>query len=80
MDKALPKKLKENCSDFKIPIDKKIWALKVPTTRMKITTLNWLLESPFWKYKQKWYAVSPNEVIENKQKYPNHWRRIDKAD
>jgi len=80
MDKVLPKQIKEKCSDFKIPIDKKIWALNVPTTKMKITTLNWLFENPFWKYKQKWYAISPNEVIANKRKYPNHWRRIQKAD
>lgn len=80
MDKSKPKIILEKCSDFKIPIDIKVWKLDVSTSQIHISKLEFLFDMPLWKYQKKWFAISPNQVIENKTKYKNHWNRIKKAD
>ncbi len=75
LDKTLPKIIADHCLDC-VPINKKIWALDIPVTRMLISKLAWQFDIPFWKYGNKKYAITPNQVIKNKTKYKYQYNRI----
>ena len=38
----------------------------------------YVLDYPVWDYRKK--ALTPREVLDNRDKYPNHWKRILEAD
>ncbi len=60
---------------------KKIWALKLPATKMDITKLIWHFDLPFWdKEGTDEWNLTPWEVIKNPEKEPTHFQKITKAD
>jgi len=74
-DKSLPKILADNCFG-RIPANKKVWALDVPITKMSLSKLDWQFDIPFWKHGKKKYAITPNQVLNNKRKYLYQYNRI----
>jgi predicted ATP-grasp superfamily ATP-dependent carboligase len=60
---------------------KKIWALKLPITKMDITKLIWHFNLPFWdKEGTDEWNLTPWELIKNPEKEPAHLEKIHRAD
>lgn len=60
--------------------EKEIWALNIPKETVPIDLISWHFEIPFWDSENGWYDLSPNDVLKNPSKYPDHIRRIEEAD
>ncbi len=72
---------KEHSFDFPFWRDnQKLWALKVPVTKIKITELTWMIDIPFWEDKDGNIVITPREVIDNPNEYPFHRDKIKSAD
>ncbi len=66
-------------NSFDLPFwrdNKKLWALDVPTEEMSMDELLWILNIPFWENEQGDIIITPREVIQNLDKYPDHRDRI----
>ena len=69
--------------DFDFPFwrdNKKLWALDVPTEEMSIKEFFWIFEFPFWEDEEGNLVVTPNEVIDNPDKFPIHRDKMKNAD
>lgn len=60
--------------------EEKVWKLDVPVEEMDITDLVWHFKIPFWNTISGYYDLSPNEVLENPEKYKEEFERIMKSD
>jgi hypothetical protein len=60
--------------------NEKLWALEVPAEKMNIDELLWILDVPFWEDEQGNIVITPNEVINDPNKYPWHRDKINSAD
>ena len=60
--------------------NKKLWALEVPIEKMKIDEFLWMLDVPFWEDKQGNIVITPQEVIDDPDKYPEHRDKIKKCE
>ena len=70
-------------AEFGFPFDWEeadVWKLNVPVEDMDISELIWHFDIPFWESGNTDYAVSPNEVMNNMEKYPEHAQRIEVTD
>lgn len=66
-------------NSFDLPFwrdNEKLWALDVPTEEMSMEELLWILDIPFWENEQGDIVITPREVIQNLDKYPDHRDRI----
>jgi len=45
--------------------EKDVWALDYEAEEMPIGTLEWHFDVPFWNWANKWYVLTPNEVLNN---------------
>lgn len=79
MDLTIPKIIKENCINFHWD-DEKVWRLKLPIEKMKVSKLDWLFKMPFWGTKNKKHGLTPKEVMKNPKKYSYHYKKILNAD
>lgn len=57
-----------------------IWALDLPSDAFPLSKLAWHLEVPIWPFKGQNYAISPNQVLADRQKFNVEWQRIVTAD
>ncbi|MSR84896.1 hypothetical protein EXS71_00415 [Candidatus Uhrbacteria bacterium] len=74
-------KHEEHAFDFDFWRDnKKLWALNVPVEDMDINELRWILDVPFWEDEKGNIVITPNEVIQDLDRYPDHRDRIQAAD
>lgn len=78
MDKQLPKIIKDVGYDFSWD-EKKVWELDVPVEEMDVKELEWHFEIPFWNSPSGYYDLTPNQVIENPEKYKEEFKRTMKA-
>ena len=53
-----------------------VWKLDYPTEEMDLAMLEWHFTIPFWNWNNTWYNLTPNQVIENKDKYKEQYERI----
>ncbi|MFH0936924.1 MAG: hypothetical protein V1808_01365 [Candidatus Daviesbacteria bacterium] len=60
--------------------EEKVWALDVPVEEMDIKDLAWHFELPFWGTPGGLYDLTPNQVLENPEKYKGEFERTMKAD
>ncbi len=60
--------------------NEKLWALDVPVEEMEIDELLWILDVPFWENERGDIVITPNEVIQNADQYPEHRDRINGGD
>ena len=47
---------------------------------MSIDELLWILDLPFWEDEAGNIVITPREVIDNPDKFPEHWERIRSVD
>lgn len=77
--KIIPEIIKKYGYDF--PKDtKKVWELDIPTIEIPIEDVMWHFSIPFWGHNGVYYNLTANEVIENIDKYPEHYERIMNSD
>lgn len=74
----IPKIIKENCLDFDWE-NEKVWKVKAPIERMKISELDWQFNFPFWHSSTERYVITPNQVFKNPKKYKEQYERIMKS-
>jgi len=58
----------------------KLWALDVPIEEMDINEFLWILNIPFWEDEDGNIVITPNEVINDLDKYPHHRDKIKNSD
>lgn len=75
MKKDLPEIIKQVGFDFWWDINK-VWQLDIPVEEINIRELIWHFEIPFWATKHGYYNLKPIDVINNPDKYPEHYQRI----
>ena len=75
----LPEIIKQVGFDFHWD-EKKVWVLDVPVEEMDIEELEWHFEIPFWFTPGGFYDLTPNQVLEDPEKYNEEFERIMKAD
>lgn len=60
--------------------NKKLWALNVPVEEMDINEFVWMLDIPFWEDDGGSIVITPREVINNPDDYPDHRSKMEKCD
>jgi len=60
--------------------NKKLWALDVPIEEMSIKEFHWMLHIPFWEDEHGNIVITPQEVMDNLDKYPMHKNKIEMCD
>lgn len=58
----------------------RLWALELPVTTLPTDELAPLLELPWWRDGDRFFAVSPRAVLTDPARYPEHDKRIAAAD
>ena len=75
----LPKIIKEVALDFEWD-NEKVWQLKAEVEKISLSELEWQLDIPFWDTSKERYVLTPNEVMNNPEKYAEQYKRIMGAD
>lgn len=78
MSKKLPKIIEEVGFDFHWS-EEKVWALDVLIGEMDIKNLEWHFNIPFWNTPGGYYDLTPNQVLENPEKFKEEFDRIMRA-
>lgn len=78
-DKDIPQSVLEYGFDFDWE-EKDVWNLKYPVEKIKIDVIEWHFDVPFWDWKDECYNLTPNQVIEHKDKYKEQYDRIMNSD
>ena len=79
MEEKVPDSVLEFGFDFDWD-EKDVWKLNYPTIELDLGELDWHFSIPFWDFDSGTYNLTPNEVIENTDKYPEHYSRIMNSD
>lgn len=79
MTKKLPQIIKDVGFDFRWS-EEKVWALDAPIEQMDISELEWHFDIPFWSTPGGYYNLSPNQVLNEPEKYIQEFERTMKAD
>ncbi|GAA2444214.1 hypothetical protein GCM10010191_71140 [Actinomadura vinacea] len=58
----------------------RLWRLKLPVQRIAVDELAWLFELPLWQLNGERFRVSPRQVREDPDGYPDHLRRVMASD
>ncbi|MFA7302139.1 MAG: ParB/RepB/Spo0J family partition protein [Candidatus Paceibacterota bacterium] len=77
--KEIPKTIKEVGFDFSWD-EKKVWQLDIPVTEMDITELIWHFDIPFLWEGGGIYNLTPQDVIDDKERHISEYERTMKAD
>ena len=71
----------ENAFDLPFWRDnEKLWALDVPVEEMDIKELEWIFTIPFWEDEKGNIVITPKQVMDNLDAYPDHKERIENCD
>jgi len=80
MNRELPAIIKEVGFDFSWD-ERKVWDLNVPTEDIPMTDLIWHFGIPFiWSKPDGYYDVTPQQVIDHPDQFPEEYRRTLAAD
>jgi len=79
MNRKIPKIIDKVGFDFSWS-EKKVWKLKYPVEEMNIKELEWHFKIPFWNTEKGFYDLTPNEIIDNPEKFKEEHKRTMKAD
>lgn len=79
MKNKLPQIIKDVGFDFNWS-EEKVWALDVPVEEMDISELEWHFDIPFWNTPNGYYDLTPNQVLEDQEKYKEEFERTMKTD
>lgn len=58
----------------------KLFALDLPIATVPIEPLEWQLDLPWWRDGDALFAVTPNEVLAQPDRYPAQWERTRRAE
>jgi hypothetical protein len=58
----------------------KLWALPINAEQIDVEELSWMMSVPFWEDENGDIVVTPNEVLANPKKFPDHTNLIDTCD
>ena len=76
----LPLEIKEVGFDFAWDVNK-VWALDLPVTKVERSFLEWHFNIKFlWGKPDGYYDLTPKQVIDNPNLYPEEWERTMAAD
>lgn len=59
---------------------RRLHSLTLPVVELPITSLRWQLDLPWWRDGERRFAVTPNQVRHDPERYAVHWRRTLDAD
>ena len=79
MDEDIPQSVLEYGFDFDWD-ESDVWRLDYPNEDMNIEELEWHLDVPFWENGGKDYSLCPRDVLNNPEKYKEHYDRIMNSD
>lgn len=71
----IPKSVLEYGFDFDWD-EEDVWNLDYPSQLIDIEELSWHFDIPFWDFGKDTYNLTPNQVINDKDKYKEHYDRI----
>jgi len=77
--KKIPKIIEKVGFDFRWD-NKKVWELDYPVEQMSISELAWHFEIPFWNLGNENYCLSPNQAMQNPEKFQDEYDRTMNAD
>jgi len=77
--RKLPKIIKDVGFDFHWASEK-VWKLDIPVEEVDISELEWHFDTPFWRTKNGFYDLCPNEVLKNPEKHKEEFGRTMKSD
>lgn len=75
----IPKSVLEYGFDFDWD-EKTVWKLNYPEEDLDINKLAWHFEIPFWDWNDKRYNLTPNQVLNDTEKYQEQYARIMNSD
>lgn len=78
-NKDIPQSVLEYGFDFDWD-EKDVWKLDYPTAKISIEDLKWHFDVPFWDYGNDYYNLTPNQVIDDKEKYSEQYNRVMNSD
>ena len=58
----------------------KLWALELPVRQVRVQELAWLFDLPLWQLNGVRFRVSPQQVRDDPEGFPDHLRRVMAAD
>jgi hypothetical protein len=58
----------------------RLWSLDLPVTRVPATELDWHLDLPMWAFEGRPFVLTPREVAQNPQAFPEQYARTLAAD
>lgn len=75
----IPKSVLESGFDFDWD-EEAVWKLNYPEEDLDIDKLVWHFEIPFWDWNGEHYNLTPNQVLNDTEKYQEQYERIMKSD
>lgn len=60
--------------------NEKLWALPISAEKMEIKELEWMMNIPFWEDDKGDIVITPNDVLKDPNKFPDHTKLIDNCD
>lgn len=58
----------------------RLWALDLPTIQLPVDLLRWHYTLPWWRHDGRWFQLTPTQVLERPDDFPEHRDRIERAD
>lgn len=58
----------------------RLWRLELPVRRIAVQELAWLLDLPLWQLNGERFRVTPRQVWDDPQRFPDHLRRVMASD
>jgi hypothetical protein len=59
---------------------RRLWSLNLPVTQVPVADLGWHLDLPMWTFEGRPFVLTPKEVAQNPQAYPDQYARTLTAD
>lgn len=75
----IPKSVLEYGFDFSWD-EEEVWKLMYPMEEIDISELEWHFEIPFWEWNDGHYNLTPNQVLNDPEKYADQYERIMNSD
>jgi hypothetical protein len=58
----------------------RLWRLELPVQRIAVSELTWLFELPLWQLNGERFQVTPRQVRDEPERFPDHLQRVMASD
>ncbi|WP_143220989.1 ParB N-terminal domain-containing protein [Actinomadura sp. CNU-125] len=58
----------------------RLWALELPVRHIAVQELEWSFDLPLWQLNGERFQVTPRQVRDDPQRFPDHHRRVMASD